>query len=322
MSELEIGAPQLAPPPSPFHEGEREAQARAGVRLAGAPIRDHMPEQHRSFFALLPDLVVATTDDRGWPVATMLTGEPGFVSSPDPCTLRIALAPDPGDPARPHLVVGAPVGALGIDLATRRRNRANGRVAAAGPDGIAIAVEQSFGNCPQYIQARDLTGAETAERHEPGPTEILDGLDADARALVAGADTFFVASTSGATAGRAGGMDVSHRGGRPGFVRIDGETLVVPDFRGNRYFNTLGNFLLEPRAALLFVDFASGDLLHLTAEVTVSWDMDREAAPVGAERLWRARIADGWRRRHALPLSWSFREMAPTTARTGAWPSR
>jgi predicted pyridoxine 5'-phosphate oxidase superfamily flavin-nucleotide-binding protein len=322
MPELEIGAPQAAPPASPFHDGEREAQARAGVRLAGAPIRDHMPEQHRSFFALLRYVVLATTDAAGWPVATMLTGAPGFVSSPDPRTLRVAMAPDAGDPVRPRLAVGAPVGVLGIDLATRRRNRANGRVAAAAPDGIAIAVEQSFGNCPQYIQARDLVDAGAADRGAPGATKVLDGLDAEARALVAGADTFFVASASGPRPGRTGGMDVSHRGGRPGFVKIDGDTLVVPDFRGNRYFNTLGNFLLEPRAALLFVDFASGDLLQLQAEVTVSWDLAREAAPAGAERLWRARVAGGWRRRRALPLGWSFREMAPTTARTGAWPSR
>jgi predicted pyridoxine 5'-phosphate oxidase superfamily flavin-nucleotide-binding protein len=217
--------------------------------------------------------------------------------------------------------VGAPVGVLGIDLATRRRNRANGRVAAAAPDGIAIAVEQSFGNCPQYIQARDLVDAGAADRGAPGATEVLDGLDAEARALVAGADTFFVASASGPRAGRTGGMDVSHRGGRPGFVKIDGDTLVVPDFRGNRYFNTLGNFLLEPRAALLFVDFAAGDLLHLRAEVEVLWDVDGVARPEGAERLWRARIKGGWRRRGALPLSWSFRDVSPATERTGAWPA-
>ena len=42
-------------------------------------------------------------------------------------------------------------------------------------------------------------------------------------------------------------MDISHRGGRPGFVRVDGDVLTIPDFRGNRYFNTLSNLLLEQR---------------------------------------------------------------------------
>ena len=63
--------------------------------------------------------------------------------------------------------------------------------------------------------------------------------------------------------GAAYGADISHRGGRPGFVRVDGDVLTIPDFRGNRYFNTLGNLIAEPRASLLFVDFETGDLLQL-----------------------------------------------------------
>jgi len=263
---------------SPFHAGEQAAQARAGVRLAGAPIRDAMPDQHRSFFALLPCLPVATRDVEGMPVATILAGPPGFVTSPDPRTLHIAARRDPADPATAWLAAGAPVGLLGIDLATRRRNRANGRIRDADAARLTVTVEQSFGNCPQYIQARDLAAAgETAT----GQAEHLRGLDEAARALVGGADTFFVASS----AGHEGGVDMSHRGGRPGFVCVRGDTLAIPDFRGNRYFNTLGNFLLDPRAALLFPDFATGEVLHLSGTVEVDWDA--AGAVHGAERVWR-----------------------------------
>ncbi|WP_239502378.1 pyridoxamine 5'-phosphate oxidase family protein, partial [Stenotrophomonas maltophilia] len=80
----------------------------------------------------------------------------------------------------------------------------------------------------------------------------LTGLGGAAREMVAGADTLFVASSSGADIDAGGGVDISHRGGRPGFVHVDGERLTIPDFSGNRYFNTLGNLLVEPRAALLF----------------------------------------------------------------------
>ena len=48
--------------------------------------------------------------------------------SPDPATLRIAALPAANDPAAPAFVAGAEIGLLGLDLATRRRNRANGRV--------------------------------------------------------------------------------------------------------------------------------------------------------------------------------------------------
>ena len=84
---------------SPFHPDELEAQARAGYAPRGAGIRNFMPDQHRSFFPLLPYLFVATTDANGWPLATMLNGRPGFVHAPDPVTLRIDTLPETEDPA-------------------------------------------------------------------------------------------------------------------------------------------------------------------------------------------------------------------------------
>lgn len=297
----------------PFHAGELAAQARAGVRLTGAPIRDFLTEQHRQFFPLLPFLPVALPGADGGPVATILTGAPGFVSSPDPRHLRIAALPDPADPVAASLRPGAAIGALGIDLATRRRNRANGTVEAVDGGGFTVAVTQSFGNCPQYIQGRLV---ETAVR-EAAPAEKLTRLDAEAIRLVTAADTFFVASGSGERGQQAAGLDMSHRGGRPGFVRVEGDTLVVPDFHGNFYFNTLGNFLLDPRAALLFVDFATGDLLQLAGLAEVDWAATDAVA--GAERIWRLHVVRGWRRRGAVPLRWTFRDYAPTTERTGVW---
>jgi predicted pyridoxine 5'-phosphate oxidase superfamily flavin-nucleotide-binding protein len=301
-----------------FHTGEIAAQTRAGVASPNAAIRDWMPDQHRTFFGLLPFLPVATAGAGGNPVATILTGPAGFIASPDPTTLHIAARPDPEDPTAPFLVPGAPVGLLGIDLATRRRNRANGTLRSAGPDGLTVSVVQSFGNCPQYIQTR-IWHARTwhDSAAAPGPVERLAGLDPAARALIANADTFFVASTSGGAAGESGGMDISHRGGRPGFVAVAGDTLTIPDFHGNHYFNTLGNLLLDRRAALLFVDWTDGTLVHLQGEVEILWDQDGGFA--GAERLWRISVTNGWRRRGAVPLRWSFQNYAPQLQRTGVW---
>jgi len=288
---------------SPFHAGELEAQGRTGVQTGGGAIRDFMPDQHRAFFALLPFLPVATTDRDGWPEATILTGQPGFIASPDPRSLRIAAIPDAADPVGPYLVPGAGVGVLGIDLGTRRRNRANGVIASRGADGIQISIHQSFGNCPQYIQVRDVLPAEAS----PGVPELIDGLDGPARKWISMADTFFVASSSGSVTRSAGGVDISHRGGPAGFIHVDGDTLTIPDFRGNRYFNTLGNLLLDPRAALLFVDFGSGDLLHVQGEAEILWESGGTPGFEGAERLWSLRVARAWRRRGALALRWSTR---------------
>jgi hypothetical protein len=207
--------------------------------------------------------------------------------------------------------VGQEIGILGLDLATRRRNRVNGAIAARDGAGFTLAVRQSFGNCAKYIQRRAVAPALLA----PCAVETLAGLDAAAGALIDAADTLFVASRSRPEAGAAGGLDMSHRGGRPGFVRQDGDALVVPDFAGNRFFNTLGNLTGEPRAALLFVDFAAGDLLQLQGGVTIDWDARLRSA--GVERQWRFEVVRGWRRRAALPLRWSFIDYSPATLGTG-----
>lgn len=303
------------PPDGPFHEGELAAQALAGAVSHGGGIRDFMPDQHRVFFGRLPWLFAGVLDRNGWPLATALTGSPGFATSPDANTLRIDALPDRADPAAGAFGPGQPIGLLGIELETRRRNRANGRIATVGATGFSVAVTQSFGNCAKYIQVRerlpDCTGA------SPGAEE-LSGLDEAARSLISAADTHFVASAADPRQPH-GGLDISHRGGRPGFVRIDGDVLTVPDFSGNSYFNTLGNLLQQPRAALLFIDFATGTTLQLQGTVEIVWSGPQLAGLEGAERLWRFQVVRGWRRANALPLRWSGPDYAPMTLQTGTW---
>jgi predicted pyridoxine 5'-phosphate oxidase superfamily flavin-nucleotide-binding protein len=140
--------------------------------------------------------------------------------------------------------------------------------------GWTVGVVQSFGNCPQYIQSRDFrfvepaTGSDTLQGSNDQPLSVQD------HALIANADTFFIASANlRKEDGESYGADVSHRGGRPAFVRIDDDrTLTVPDFIGNFFFNTIGNLQVNPRAGLLFLDFSAGDVLMLRTRTNVIWD--------------------------------------------------
>jgi ferredoxin-NADP reductase/predicted pyridoxine 5'-phosphate oxidase superfamily flavin-nucleotide-binding protein/ferredoxin len=304
-----------------FHDGELEVQQRTGVRaqVAGASgLRDFMPDQHRQFFGELPFFFIGALDDAGQPWASLLIGAPGFIASPDARTLVIDAAPLPGDPLAGMLRPGRPLGGLGLAPATRRRNRVNGTIEAADAHGIRLAVTQSFGNCPQYIQARAHTAV--AARAEPLVRRAAT-LSPDDRALIARADTFFIASANmGEQDGGARGADVSHRGGRPGFVRIDdARTLTTPEFIGNFFFNTLGNLVRDARAGLLFIDFDSGDLLQLAVDAEVIWDGPEVRAFSGAERLLRLHIRDVRRNVGALPLRWSAPQAAGQLARTGDW---
>jgi uncharacterized protein len=292
-----------------FHVGELAAQARAGMAPRAAGIRDWMLEQQRQLLTTLPFIVAATIDEDGWPVATILAGPPGFTSSPDAKALRIAALPDRDDPAAPWLKPGAPIGLLGIDLATRRRCRVNGAITDA-EHGLLVSVKQSFWNCPQYIHIRDI---ETSPAVAQAP-ETMDRLDSAGRVAIVAADTLFVATSGGAE-----GVDISHRGGKPGFVRVDQDTLTIPDFAGNRYFNTLGNMILDPRAALLFPDFSCGDLLQVRGHAEIIWEIPEHERLAGAERLWRLHVSRAWRRRSTLPLRWSLRRLSPSVAQTGSW---
>jgi hypothetical protein len=282
----------------------RERAERAGRRM----IRDFMLEEHRALFEKLPYVVVGSLDAQDRPWASILTGAPGFMTSPDARLLEIGARPLAGDPLAANLARGAPLGLLGIELETRRRNRMNGTVVSADEKGFAIFVRQSFGNCPQYIQARAHAGA-NAPANERRPNAVhAEGprLSAAAAALVRSADTFFIASASANARGDGpgDGVDVSHRGGRPGFVRVmDERRLAWADYPGNNMFNTLGNVVDEPRVGLLFLDFESSDLLQIAGRADIRFE---------PERLVELTVTDVLETRAATPSRWELLEYSPS----------
>lgn len=308
-----------------FHPGERAAQARYGVRerlaqIGPQVIRSMMPLQQRDLFAQLPFIALAGLDARGQPQATVLTGSTlGFVNSPDETTLRVDARPLPDDPLASVLAVGAQLGLLGIELHTRRRSRANGVVSALDAGGLTIRVKQSFGNCPKYIQARELLMRDPRSG-EAVSARRSDHLDATPRALVRQADTFFIA-THAAGERSSGGSDMSHRGGRPGFIHVsgDGRTLTWPEFAGNLYFNTLGNLLEQPHAAIVVPDFERGDLLHITGRCAIEWTGHKVGAFAGACQVVEMGIDSVLLRPGAWPLRWRLTEVSPYLEGTGRW---
>lgn len=313
-----------------FHAGERAVQDRVGVagrmaELGPRVIRDFMPDQHRDFFMQLPFVMAGTTDAAGQPWASVLAAPPGFVKSPDAHTLVIHAQPLAGDPLQDTLVDGAFIGLLGLEPHTRRRNRMNGIVQGMNAEGFGVQLQQSFGNCPKYIQAREPVYL-TDELSAPSVVHAGSQLDAAARRMIEASDTLFIAtafSGDASVVGAAGGVDVSHRGGKPGFVRVDADgTLTMPDFLGNFFFNTLGNIAVNPLAGLLFVDFDSGDLLYLAAKAEIVWDGPELRAFEGAQRLLRFSVLQMRRVEGALPLRWGAAVLSPALDGMGRWPEQ
>jgi predicted pyridoxine 5'-phosphate oxidase superfamily flavin-nucleotide-binding protein len=287
-----------------FHRGERLVQERVGVaarmQVAGRAIRGYMSEQHRDFFEQLPFVVVGSVDASGQPWASIVAGPPGFMAA-SADLLTIGALPLAGDP----LVVrpGALVGLLGIEPHTRRRNRMNGVVESVDAQGFCVRVQQSFGNCPKYIQAREPSYVPRA----PGTVVRSAALDDFAVRMLLAADTFFIASAyPGGGEGRSHGVDVSHRGGNPGFISVSDGALRVPDYSGNNYFNTLGNLAINSRAGLLVVDFVTGDLLFVAVTVEIVWSGAEVEAVPGAKRLLVMEVVRVVRLEGALGLRWTF----------------
>ena len=254
---------------SGFHDGELAVQRRAGVhaqatRLGtsmlaipdlGGGVGDFLAERD---FAVIS---ARDSDHRLW--TSPLLAQPGFLAGHGR-TLTVHAAPDRGDPLY-DLVAGQAVGMLAISFATRRRVRVNGTLTHAGIDSLQITVDQAFGNCPKYIQQRHLVHT---ERRKPVTERILcsEKLGAEDIALIGGADTFFLGTVHPSR-----GADASHRGGTPGFVRVEGGQLWWPDYPGNNMFNSFGNLEVDKTAALLFVDFETGASLHISGTAVVEW---------------------------------------------------
>ncbi|MFF4773096.1 pyridoxamine 5'-phosphate oxidase family protein [Microtetraspora fusca] len=300
------------------HTGEVAVQRRAGVRAGNwgsANTRPDIPEVAAGFLAAQRMLVIGTAGPDGRVWAGPLTGPVGFARASGTRGVMIDALPGshdplsgvfdggqitervPGRPAEHDMghLGGHAIGMLAIEPKTRRRMRINGRARREG-NGLLVTTEQVYANCPKYLQTREIADepavstAATYRRAALGPEH---------REWIEKADTFFVATHVEGL-----GSDVSHRGGNPGFIRVvDEHRLVWPDYVGNSMYMTLGNLELNPAAGLLFLDWTTGDALHLTGRARVDWD---PGDVPGAQRLIEFDVDEVVQVGGASPLRWTF----------------
>lgn len=337
IPHLDFQRDQILNNPSwPFHRGELEIQMKLGAfeyvnSYAPQFIRPEMPKQHRDFYANQPFLVAAARDDRGNMWSTLLfAAEPekvdSFVSSPDPKTLILSSSPLPGDALEGALAVGSDLGLLGIEFATRRRNRVNGRITANNPvdKQITFQVDQSFGNCPQYIKPRTWWSADPQDTsanvsnkeidvpqcQPPDVTARPSQLTLEQVKYVQEAETIFLATGyRGHGENPAYGNDAGHRGGSAGFLEVqaDNRTILLPDYNGNSHFNTIGNIHMDPSMGMTIPLYETGGMLQLSGRASIIWDEDaRVAQHAGAKRLVQFEIDEVNELPPAtLPIRWN-----------------
>lgn len=301
---------------SPFHAGELAVQKRTGeelqAKMNGTLIKAEILGGALTFISRQSMIIIATHDRDGKPYPSIIFGQPGFLGAPDTGLLTIDLTK-----AVPHMIEvllenlhkDPRAGTLIIELESRRRLKINGRVLQADSNSIELKVEESFPLCPKYIQRRKVKtvtvqGKNPAESPNFQSGEILGEAE---RNLLSHCDTFFLATSI-----PKGGIDVSHRGGNPGFVKVmeDG-TLRYPDYTGNGMFNSLGNLELNKGAGILFVDFGSRQALIVTGTAQALFDQsDEQNETGGTNRFLNFKIAK-WLRYALTGIEEEFLDYSP-----------
>lgn len=303
-----------------FHQGELFIQTESGIqerahKFGNKLIRDHIIDQHKEFFEGLSYVFIALQDSEGRPWLSVMQGVSGFINSPDPKTLVLSGKPMGVDLLGLQIDPQKPVGIVGLDLSTRRRNRLNGNIRSSHDNVLSIDVGHSFGNCPKYIQLRHF---------EPGSKDIKEGSNNDSEIehfvefsdadidLIRQSDTLFIASADK----KDGDLDATHRGGKPGFVRVDNKTqLWFDDYPGNNFYQTFGNIHRYSTVGLLFLDFESGDLLLISGKARLeNLDNAKDNKLKNSKFLARRfnfTLEKGLRLKGAVEGRWSFEEMSP-----------
>lgn len=291
-----------------------------------------------------PLLAIGTVDDRGQPWTTIWGGESGF-SQPlgssiigtrtlvdrkyDPVVQSLIGGRDDGEVVKGE-GLGKMVSGLAIDLMTRKRVKIYGRVIAAalsrisededkeemhqesdtsaqGQVQLVIRIEQSLGNCPKYLNKKDIRPAAISS--------ILlsksPKLSPEALKLLEKADMFFISSCNSEY-----DMDTNHRGGPQGFVRVfsndeAGSELVYPEYSGNRLYQTLGNLQTNPVAGLVFPDFETGDVLYVTGTVKILIGLEAAAILPRSNLALKIKLAEARYVQKGLPFRGIAGEPSP-----------
>ncbi len=297
----------------PFHEGECEVQKRVGeehiAKRTGQIISDRIPGRAIEFINKQPMVITSSIDKDKNIWTSILVGKPGFVTALDEQNVQINLSKlvsSKLDLFWENIRENTNIGMLFIELTTRKRLRVNGMVSLSN-ENINVSVQQAYPNCPKYIQRREI---EVVKTDTDLSNSNLNGssLTNDLKQWIENLDTMFVGSSDDKS-----NLDASHRGGDPGFIQIvDESTLKIPDYPGNSMYNTLGNFMSNPKAGLLFVDFKEGKTLQLTGKAEIVWhDEDAQEKTGGTMRLWEFVISK-WIQIDSLKVvNWRFIDSSP-----------
>lgn len=238
--------------PFDYHEGQRAVQREANSVAAADKLSRWVGPVAE--YAMGADLIVLASVRGDHIDVGALSGPPPLVRSAADDGAIVITAPSAfGE----KLSVGGAWGGIVINPATARRSRVAGAPNVT-PSGIELPCTVAFTNCRKYITPTSSTG----DRTHVGATHIdtIALNDPWVTAMLAQGETAFLVTRT-----PAGVADVSHRGGRPGFLKFDASqhTLAWTEYLGDGMFVSMGNVRAETQFALIVLEFETGDALRV-----------------------------------------------------------
>lgn len=271
-------------------------------------VHSEMSRQHVDFYGRLRTFPIGVEGNDGRLWSTVLCNPETKARGVE--VLEVEARVNPSDPFV-RAVCSATKGArrfagVAIDYPTRSRIKIAGLVESATLEvdrlSLVLRANEHLGNCPKYITVRELRPT----RRSAQTTPLGRTLPPEAKALLQHASTVFIATRHSDADPRESDMGFNHRGGPRGFVRVleddEGTHLVLPDYSGNRFYQSLGNVETDPVMGVAVPDFASGAMLQVSGRAKNLFDDEAARVMPGATLVTRISIDDAFLTQGALDV--------------------
>lgn len=211
------------------------------------------------------------------------------------------------------------IAGVGVMFENRRRNKFAGFINErnAGVEGnrrVQIEIMESLGNCPKYINTRQLV---PNPNHRP--VVLHKELSLPPGALmpketikhISQADAIFLATryTSPTQTIFKSHLGINIRGGKPGFLRIatenERQVAYLPDYSGNRFMSSLGNIHTDGVAGITVPLMKKGqpiDVVYLTGDAEVLIGKESSKIFPGVNTCVRIELTGFMHVQDAVPL--------------------
>jgi len=258
---------------SVYHDGERYIQEQMEVRdksdSRSSMIYQEMPVVAAQFLESLNFAVLTFSNSKQELFSSVLSDFNSFITILNSKEIVMNLEKSSFIPSDILEEKNLNIGILGLEFENRMRIRVNGK-GKIKDNKLHLIIDNVYSNCPKYINDRKIIGK--VDFFNNSIIHKYAILEKACKKIIEYSDTFFIASSY-----ENKGADISHKGGKKGFLKILNPTeLKFNDFPGNNMYNTLGNIHINPNISILIVDFVNNDILHINGQAKIIDSIEKD----------------------------------------------